>query len=166
MSIVRVCRHEEFEISHMLDKYEGKCGRIHGHTYKAEITLEGRIIEDPFSNSYGMLMDFNELKQIIKNAIPDHYYISNEEWQEGFQAELRDLMDKYEIPYKTSPTRSTVENMVGWYAKAIQDQLPDDVFVVEVKLYETTNSYGLWRIEDHPSHKYDEFRKENVVYED
>ena len=71
MSIVRVCRHEEFELSHMLDKYNGKCGRIHGHTYRAEITLEGRIIEDPFSNSYGMLMDFNELKQIIKDAVLD-----------------------------------------------------------------------------------------------
>ena len=163
--IVRVCRHEEFEVSHMLDNYDGKCGKIHGHTYKAEIMLEGNIIEDPNNNSFGMLMDFNDLKPIIKEVIPDHYYISDIT-QEGIQAELRALMDKYNMPFKTFEGRSTVENMVCHYAKEIQKRLPEKVFVVEVKLYETTNSYGLWRIEDHPSKKYDDFRKANVVYDD
>lgn len=163
--IVRVCRHEEFEVSHMLDNYDGKCGKIHGHTYKAEIMLEGNIIEDRNNNSFGMLMDFNDLKPIIKEVIPDHYYISDIT-QDGIQAELRALMDKYNMPFKTFEGRSTVENMVCHYAKEIQKRLPENVFVVEVKLYETTNSYGLWRIEDHPSKKYDEFRKANIVYED
>lgn len=163
--IVRVCRHEEFEVSHMLDNYDGKCGKIHGHTYKAEIMLEGNIIEDPNNNSFGMLMDFNDLKPIIKEVIPDHYYISDIT-QDGIQAELRALMDKYDMPFKTFEGRSTVENMVCYYAKEIQKRLPEGVFVVEVKLYETTNSYGLWRIEDHPSHKYDEFRKANMKYVD
>ena len=164
--IVRVCRHEEFELSHMLDNYEGKCGKIHGHTYKAEITLEGNIIENPTSNSYGMLIDFNDLKPIIKDIIPDHYYMSDITQTEGFPEELRVLMDKYNMPFKIFEGRSTVENMVCHYAKEIQKRLPENIFVVEVKLYETTNSFGIWRIEDHPSRKYDKFRQENVVYEE
>lgn len=163
--IVRVCRHEEFEISHMLDNYNGKCGRIHGHCYKAEITLEGNIIEDTSNNSYGMVMDFNDLKPIIKDVIPDHFYISDISQTGSFQQDLRELMDKYNLPYKTFEGRSTVENMVIYYSNEIQKRLPKNVFIVELKLWETTNSFAIWRIEDHPSREYDQFRKDNVRYE-
>ena len=56
--------------------------------------------------------------------------------------------------------KKAVENFI----KEIQKELPVDVFVVNIKLYETTNSYAEWRIEDHPSYSYDKFRKENVFY--
>lgn len=164
--LVRVCRHEEFEVSHMLDNYVGKCGAIHGHTYKVEVTFEGNIIEDPNNNSYGMLMDFNDLKPIIKEVFPDHYYLSDITQENGFQKDIRELLDTYNMPYKKFEGRSTVERMVIYFAKEMQKRLPDNVFVVEIKMWETTNSYGIWRIEDHPSKKYEEFRKENLIYED
>ena len=44
---------------------------------------------------------------------------------------------------------TTAENMVGYYAQAIDDYIKNelgykDVDVVEVKLWETTNSYATW----------------------
>lgn len=159
--IVRICRHEEFELAHLLDNYDGPCAHPHGHSYKAEVTLESAVDPDT-----GMVMDFTKLKKVIKDVIPDHYFISDSRFadEDSFQARLRALFDEYGKRYKSWPFRPTAENMVCYFAKEIQARLPKDVFVVNIKLYETTNSYAEWRIEDHPSHTYDAFRKENVFY--
>ena len=40
----------------------GKCGSLHGHTYKIEVVIEGE-------NKSGMIVDFAELKKSIKEAL-------------------------------------------------------------------------------------------------
>lgn len=159
--IMRMCRHEEFELAHLLDNYDGACAHPHGHTYKVEITVEGVIDE-----ATGMVMDFNQLKKVIKDVVPDHYFISDSRFddEDSFQHRLRELFDEYGKRYKAWPFRPTAENMVCYFAQQLKFKLPENVFVVNIKLYETTNSYAEWRIEDHPSFKYDVFRKENVFY--
>lgn len=151
---VRIRREENFELSHILDGYNGKCGRLHGHRYCAKVTLEGNI--DPES---GMIMDFGDLKPIINEIIPDHYYISNSSIEEGFQKDMRNILDKYNIDYKTMPFRTTAENMVGWFANKIQEKLPADVFVVRVELWETEKNNAEWRIEDNLTEEYINFKK-------
>lgn len=160
-SVVRICRHEEFELAHLLDNYDGPCAHLHGHSYKAEVTIEG-VADD----ETGMVMDFGALKKIIKEVIPDHYFISDSRFdnEEDFQHKLRALFEDYGKRYKSWPFRPTAENMVSYFAEELQKRLPVDIYVVNLKLYETTNSYAEWRIEDHPSYHYDKFRKENVFY--
>ena len=159
--IMRICRHEEFELAHLLDNYDGACSHPHGHTYKVDITVEGVINENT-----GMVMDFNQLKKVIKDVVPDHYFISDSRFndEDSFQYRLRQLFDEYGKRYKSWPFRPTAENMVCYFAHELKFKLPNNVFVVNIKLYETSNSYAEWRIEDHPSFKYDVFRKENVFY--
>jgi len=52
-----------FDAAHSLPKYKGKCERFHGHTYKLEVTVEGNLGKE------GMVIDFNELKKIVKEKI-------------------------------------------------------------------------------------------------
>ncbi len=52
-----------FDSAHFLADYYGKCERVHGHTYKLAVTLEGEVQEN------GLLIDFALLKQIVKNRI-------------------------------------------------------------------------------------------------
>ncbi len=40
----------------------GKCGQLHGHTYKVEVVIEGE-------NRSGMIIDFSELKKSIKEGL-------------------------------------------------------------------------------------------------
>jgi len=40
----------------------GKCGSLHGHTYKIEVVIEGE-------KKSGMLMDFAELKRSVKEGL-------------------------------------------------------------------------------------------------
>ena len=53
----------EFDSAHFLPRYNGKCEVLHGHTYKMVIKLEG------YPDSEGMIIDFIELKHIVKKEI-------------------------------------------------------------------------------------------------
>ncbi len=63
-----------FDAAHNLIHYHGKCERLHGHTYRLRVVLEGR------PDSEGMIMDFLELKQIVRERVLsrlDHAYIND-----------------------------------------------------------------------------------------
>ncbi|MBQ7150960.1 MAG: 6-carboxytetrahydropterin synthase QueD [Synergistaceae bacterium] len=62
-----------FDAAHNLIHYHGKCEKLHGHTYKLRVVLEG------MPDSEGMIMDFCELSDIVKaNVISrlDHSYLN------------------------------------------------------------------------------------------
>jgi len=55
----------QIEIAHLLPNYQGPCQRLHGHSVKVEIEVEGDV--DPGT---GMVIDFVKLKKPIKEL--DH----------------------------------------------------------------------------------------------
>ena len=62
-----------FDAAHNLVNYHGKCERLHGHTYRLRVVLEGS------PDSEGMVMDFIELKEIVKEHVLsklDHAYLN------------------------------------------------------------------------------------------
>ena len=63
----------KFDAAHNLVHYHGKCEKLHGHTYKLRVVLEG------VPDSEGMIMDFCELNDIVKGKVIsrlDHSYIN------------------------------------------------------------------------------------------
>jgi len=56
-----------FDAAHHLDGYDGKCARVHGHTYRVEAEFSG-----PQLNEHGMLHDFAVLRAELEAALPDH----------------------------------------------------------------------------------------------
>lgn len=64
----------KFDAAHNLIKYHGKCERLHGHTYRLVVKLEGTPGEE------GMIYDFVRLKELVKEEILtefDHHYIND-----------------------------------------------------------------------------------------
>ena len=64
----------KFEAAHNLVRYHGKCERLHGHTYRLAVLLEGTPDDE------GMIMDFCELSSIVKErviAVLDHSYLND-----------------------------------------------------------------------------------------
>jgi len=57
---------EIIHCAHYLDGHP-KCGEVHGHSYKVEITLNGSMdsIRDPDA-FMGMLVDFGDLKKVLR----------------------------------------------------------------------------------------------------
>ncbi|MDI9617322.1 MAG: 6-carboxytetrahydropterin synthase QueD [Methanothrix sp.] len=55
----------EFDAAHHLPMHEGRCSRIHGHTYRVEVVLQGNPGDD------GMIVDFYVLKKIVSRVIQE-----------------------------------------------------------------------------------------------
>lgn len=56
----------EFDAAHCLPGYDGKCAQVHGHTYEVEVVLEGPVDEET-----GFLLDFYDLKRILKSVLDE-----------------------------------------------------------------------------------------------
>ena len=54
-----VLKEFEFDAAHYLPEYNGKCERLHGHTYKLVVKVEGTPDKE------GMVIDFIRLKNIV-----------------------------------------------------------------------------------------------------
>ncbi len=64
----------DFDAAHNLIHYHGKCERLHGHTYRLVVKLEGTPDEED------MVYDFTRLKDLVKEEILDefdHHYIND-----------------------------------------------------------------------------------------
>lgn len=57
----------QFCYGHRLLDYEGPCRNLHGHNGKVEVEFTTKEL-----NSKGMVFDFREIKQVIKQWIDDH----------------------------------------------------------------------------------------------
>ena len=56
-------REFKFDAAHYLAEYHGKCEKLHGHTYKLVVKLEGTPDHE------GMIMNFVELKKIVEDHV-------------------------------------------------------------------------------------------------
>ena len=66
---VRVTKKFTFDMAHALYGYDGPCKNIHGHTYHLSVTLIGTPIQDNGDVKLGMVVDFGDLKNIVKENI-------------------------------------------------------------------------------------------------
>ncbi len=62
---------EHFDAAHFLENYMGKCANIHGHTWHVDVEIEGESLDKT-----GMVVDFGEVKKIIKSILPDHEFLN------------------------------------------------------------------------------------------
>ena len=145
MSRIRLTKHFSFEAAHALHNYDGKCSRLHGHSYQLFVTVIGEPVSDPSSPKLGMVMDFGLLKRIVNEEIIDKYdhsVVLNE--QSCFHGDGSQMFSNVIIV----PFQPTCENMLLHFASKIQPRLPQGVSLCQLKLYETNDSYAEWYAED------------------
>ena len=73
MSKIRITKQFSFETGHALYGYDGKCKNVHGHSYKLSVTVIGTPILDHSNVKYGMVIDFSDLKKIVREEIVDQF---------------------------------------------------------------------------------------------
>ncbi len=148
MNSIRITKHFDFESAHALYGYDGKCKNIHGHSYHIYVTVIGTPIEDDKHPKNGMVMDFGDLKVIVKREIVskfDHAVVLN---ANSPHKELANTINDYSHKVVMVPYQPTSENMLIDFAERIQRQLPQNVLLHSLKLYETANSYAEWFASD------------------
>ena len=133
----------DFEMAHVLKDYDGPCRNIHGHSYKLFVTITGSPIADASSPKLGMVMDFKDLKEIVKKNIIDrfdHALVVNSETDPLMIAGMKKHMENViEVDYQP-----TSENLVADFAGIISAQLPANVQLHNLRLWETATSYAEW----------------------
>lgn len=68
---IRLYKEVSFDASHRLLHYRGKCHNLHGHRWKVEIWITGRVDDET-----KILVDYNEIKTVVNRY--DHQIILNE----------------------------------------------------------------------------------------
>jgi len=71
MNNIRITKQFDFEAAHALEGYYGKCKDIHGHSYHLKVTVLGKVHLGADKVEESMVMDFTDLKKIIKGEVID-----------------------------------------------------------------------------------------------
>ncbi|MBE9517961.1 MAG: 6-carboxytetrahydropterin synthase [Bacteroidetes bacterium] len=147
MRKVRLSKEFRFEMGHALLNYDGLCRHIHGHSYKLIITVIGEPLEDRQDPKLGMVMDFSDLKEAVKEPIVDyfdHSLVINREAKMYLPAEPHAMYDKVH----TLDFQPTCENLVLYIAEIVKARLSPGIELFSVRLYETATSYAEWYAAD------------------
>ena len=68
-----------FEASHVLPNHDGKCSRLHGHSWKGTLICHGNKINES-GPKQGMLVDFDEIDKVMRPLIDeclDHHHLND-----------------------------------------------------------------------------------------
>mgnify|MGYP001160329221 CR=1 FL=1 len=147
MAKIRVTKFYDFEMAHALWNYDGLCKNIHGHSYKLFVTVIGEPINNENDNKNGMVIDFSDLKKIVKEKIVDQFDHSLVVYKKAPQQKLLELNEMY-IRHHVVDFQPTCENLVVHFVQIILPLLPEGIKLKKVKLYETASSYAEWDADD------------------
>ncbi len=144
---IRITKDFRFEMAHALKGYDGLCKNIHGHTYELKVTVSGIPVSDENSPKLGMVLDFGDLKKIVKEEIVNHYdhaLVLYDKMPAGLLAELKQNFDRIIL----KPYNPTSELMLIDFVEIIKKRLPRNIILKHMLLRETTTSYAEWYAED------------------
>ncbi len=148
MSNIRITKQFTFETGHALYGYDGKCKNVHGHSYKLSVTVIGKPISDTSDVKLGMVIDFGDLKTIVKEEIVDpfdHATVFNKNTPHiDLAKELMDRGHKVIL----ADYQPTSENMVIDFAEKIKRRLPETIRLHSLKLRETETAFAEWYASD------------------
>ncbi len=137
-----------FDAAHYLTDYYGKCEKLHGHTYKLQVTVSGEL------GSNGLLLDFIILKKIVKDTVLsklDHSNLNDiftnptceliAHWIWNQLEPLRELLKKELANPNLSKEVNQYLNAESTNTKLDTSAFPQNLKLQEVKLWETATSF-------------------------
>ena len=148
MSNIRITKQFSFETGHALYGYDGKCKNVHGHSYRLDVTVIGKPISDNSNVKFGMVIDFSDLKKIVKEEIVDvfdHATVFNKNTPHVELAKELKARDHNVLLVNYQPTS---EMMVIDFAAKIKSRLPSNIYLHSLKLQETASSFAEWFASD------------------
>ena len=130
-----------FEMAHAVHGNPGACKNIHGHSYQLEVTIAADTNEIHYLPAPGFILDFKELKKmVVANIIDvfDHKLLLSTDFLQEFPA-LHSLENL--VKWQVEPT---AENLLIFMRCKLEENLPAEVNLVALKLYETKDSFAEW----------------------
>jgi len=112
---LELCKEFTFEASHILPKHPGKCSRLHGHSWKLRVYVQGEVSTDT-----GFVMDYGDLKKHLQPLIDDldHHHLGT--W--WFQADVKDQAN-WGVKMMNGNFYPSSENLIVWIAGNINSEV-------------------------------------------
>jgi 6-pyruvoyltetrahydropterin/6-carboxytetrahydropterin synthase len=148
MAKIRITKQFTFETAHALYGYDGKCKNVHGHSYNLDVTVIGEPITDTNDVKCGMVIDFGDLKKIVKSEVVDrmdHAILLNKNTPHLELAEYLTASGHNVVLVEYQPTS---ENMVTDFAQRISSKLAPQLQLHSLKLRETGTAFAEWFASD------------------
>ena len=148
MANIRITKQFNFETGHALYGYDGKCRNVHGHSYKLSVTVIGTPNTDTSHVKLGMVIDFGDLKKIVKEEIVDQFDHATVFNKNTPHIELAKELISRDHNIILADYQPTSENMVIDFAEKIKTRLPENIKLFSLKLQETDTSLAEWYASD------------------
>jgi len=127
-------------IGHRLSKHLGRCSSIHGHNLIIHVGVSAKKL-----NENDMVMDFGDLKRIMKETLDvfDHCLLVN-----VADKDIVKLCSAKGMRIISVDCDPTAERFAEELFYIVKDELPDDINMHHIKIYENDNSSVVYK-EDH-----------------
>lgn len=121
-------REMRFEAAHSLEMHDGDCRRLHGHSWRVRVTIQGFRLHES-GPEHGMLMDFSKIGDVMDGI--------------RLQLDHRHLNEALGI-YPTS------ENLAVYIYRRLEESFlfPDKVKLKSVEVWETDGNSCLYELDD------------------
>jgi 6-pyruvoyltetrahydropterin/6-carboxytetrahydropterin synthase len=113
---------DHFSAAHWLRGYDGPCANLHGHQWDVEVCISGTEL-----NEVGILIDFKQLKTMMKEILPDHTCLN----------------EMAEFEFKNP----TAENLAVYFFEVIRDylfKLNENIRLERVKVWEAPGACAVY----------------------
>ena len=150
MQRIRITKEFTFETGHALYGYDGKCRNVHGHSYKLAVTVIGTPIQEEGHKKLGMVIDFGDLKEIVKEEVVDPFDHATVFNKNTPHVDLAATLEKSGHKVILADYQPTSENMVIDFAHKIRARLPETLQLHSLRLRETGTAYAEWHASDNP----------------
>ncbi len=148
MDTIRITKEFSFETGHALFGYDGKCRNVHGHSYKLAVTVIGKPIDSPGEVKLGMVIDFGDLKKIVKEEVVDPFDHATVFNKNTPHIELARELETRGHKVILADYQPTSENMVIDFAERISSKLPENIKLHSLRLRETETAFAEWFASD------------------
>ena len=123
-------------MAHAIHGYAGACKNIHGHSYELEVTVSGCTTKDEYILTPGFIIDFKVTDSIIRMI--DHKLVLSQD----YIAEHPSISSQENLVILGA--EPTAENLLIHFQQILLQALPSGSKLVELKLYETKDSFARW----------------------
>ena len=129
------------EMAHALVGYEGKCSRLHGHSYRLGVTVEcdAAALQNAGSEE-GMGVDFGVIKEIVERTIVEPYDHSLLLRRTAEAEEVVEVLTRHFEGVYAFDWQPTSENILLHFASLIAPHIPQGIRLHSLRLHETAHN--------------------------
>ena len=128
-------------MAHALVGYEGKCRRLHGHSYRLEVTVECETSALQSNGSEeGMGIDFGVIKEIVERTIVEPYDHSLLLRRTAEAEEVVEVLSRHFEGVYAFDWQPTSENILTHFASLIAPHIPQGIRLHSLRLHETAHN--------------------------